>query len=66
MDLNQDVWKGLRANGHSIGIPYVQDGAGLFVLVDGIAMSIAEAKAVAQKRATVAEIADARNSAQGR
>ena len=62
MDLNQDVWDRLRANGHTIGTTYYQVGAGLLIDVDGVAMSTTDARAVAQKRATVAQIAQVRNS----
>ena len=64
-DPNRDVWEALTKSGHTLGTPYVQKGAGLFVMVDGVAMSIAGARAVAQKCATVAEIAGTRNAQPG-
>ena len=60
MDLNQDVWDGLRETGHTIGTPYVQDGVGLRVVVDGVAMSVADARAVNEGCVTVAQVAVAR------
>ena len=62
MDLNQNVWDDLRANGHIVGDPYIHEDGGLFIVVDGVAMTVMDATAVAQKRATVAQIAHARNS----
>ncbi len=41
---------------------YMQDGVGQLVVVDGVAMSVREARAIAEKRITVAEIAEAKKS----
>ena len=48
MDLNQDVWDRLREQGHTVGTPYGQQGGGLVVLVDKVAMSVKDARALAQ------------------
>lgn len=57
MDLNQDVWDRLREQGHTIGTPYAQAGAlGLFVVVDEVAMSLKDARALAHGRRTLSEI----------
>jgi hypothetical protein len=56
MDLNQDVWDRLREQGHIIGTPYVQEGAGPFVDVDHVAMSVKDARALAHGRITLQEI----------
>ena len=60
-DPNDDVWKTLRSGGHELGEPYIQEGGGLRVVVDGVAMSVRDARAVAEKRATVAQVAEARD-----
>lgn len=63
MDLNQDVWDRLREQGHAIGTPYVQSGAlGLFVVVDDVAMSIKDARALAHGRRTLSEIKEQRGA----
>ena len=59
MDLNQNVWDTLRANGHTLGVTYFQDGVGLLTVVDGVPMSVRNARAVSLRRATVAQIAEA-------
>jgi hypothetical protein len=56
MDLNQDVWDRLREQGRTIGTPYVQAGGGLFVVVDEVAMSIKDARALAHGRRAFEEI----------
>jgi hypothetical protein len=57
MDLNQDVWDRLREQGHTIGTPYGQAGAtGLFVVVDDVAMSMRDARALAHGRRALSEI----------
>ena len=57
MDLNQDVWDRLREQGHTIGTPYTQAGVvGLFVVVDEVAMSIKDARALAHGRRALSEI----------
>jgi hypothetical protein len=52
----------LRAQGHVVGTSYIQNGHGQLVVVDDVAMSIPDAKAVAKKHSTVAEIAAARKA----
>ena len=57
MDLNQDVWDRLREQGHTIGTPYAQAGVlGLFVVVDEVAMSLKDARALAHGRRTLSGI----------
>ena len=56
MDLNQDVWDRLREQGHTIGTPYIQEGSGLFVVVDAVAMSVKNARALAHGHITLAQI----------
>jgi hypothetical protein len=56
MDPNQDVWDRLREQGHTIGAPYVQEDSGLFVVVDTVAMSVKDARALAHGRVTLAQI----------
>ena len=56
MDFNQDVWDRLREQGHTVGIPYVQEGGGLFVVVDAVAMSVKDARALAHGHITLAQI----------
>ena len=63
MDLHQDVWDRLREQGHAIGVPYIQDGAGLFIVVDDVAMPIKDARALAHGRATLAQIKERLNEA---
>jgi hypothetical protein len=55
MDFNQDVWDRLREQGHTVGTPYVKDG-GLFVVVDAVAMSVKDARALAHGHITLAQI----------
>jgi hypothetical protein len=56
MDFNQDVWDRLREQGHTVGTPYVQEGGGLFVVVDAVAMSVKDARALAHGHITLAQI----------
>jgi hypothetical protein len=56
MDLNQDVWDRLREQGHTVGTPYVQAGAGLIVVVDDVAMPVKDARALAHGHVTLAQI----------
>jgi hypothetical protein len=56
MDLNQDVWDRLREQGHTIGAPHIQEGAGLVVVVDAVAMSVKDARALAHGHVTLAQI----------
>lgn len=56
MDLNQDVWDRLREQGHSVGTPYGKEGGGLFVVVDAVAMSVKDARALAHGHITLAQI----------
>ncbi len=55
MDHHQDVWDRLREQGHTIGEPYIQEGAGLFVVVDDVAMLVNDARALAHGRVTLAQ-----------
>lgn len=63
MDLMQKVWDKLRENGHILGDSYIQETGGQMIVVDGVAMSLPEAAAVAEKRMTIAEIALSRGPA---
>jgi hypothetical protein len=56
MDLNQDVWDRLREQGHTVGTPYGQQGGGLLVVVDKVAMSVKDARALAHGHITLAQI----------
>ena len=56
MDLNQDAWAKLKANGHALGRPYIQGGQGLMAVVDEVAIPMRLAKAVADKRLTFAAV----------
>jgi hypothetical protein len=56
MDFNQDVWDRLREQGHAVGTPYVQQGGGLLVVVDTVAMSVKDARALAHGHLTLAQI----------
>lgn len=49
MDLNQEVWDALRKQGHVLGTPYYQDGAGIMVVVDDVAMTIREARRLVRR-----------------
>ncbi len=53
MNSNQELWDRLREKGFTIGDIYVQTGAGpqdsrMYVVVDGVAMSFADARALDQ------------------
>jgi hypothetical protein len=56
VDLNQDIWDRLREQGHVVGAPYLQPGGGLFVVVDDVAMSSKDARALAYGHVTFAQI----------
>jgi hypothetical protein len=56
VDLNQDIWDRLREQGHAVGLPYVQPAGGLFVVVDDVAMSTKDARAIAHGHVTLAEV----------
>ena len=56
VDLNQDIWDRLREQGHAVGTPYVQAEGGLFVVVDAVAMSVKDARALAHGHITLAQI----------
>jgi len=56
MDLNQDIWDRLREQGHAVGMPYTQASGGLFVVVDDVAMSTKDARALAYGHVTIAQI----------
>ncbi len=56
MDMNQDVWDRLRQQGHSVGTPYAEASGGLFVVVDDVAMSTKDARALAHGHVTLAQI----------
>ena len=56
MDLHQDVWDRLREQGHAVGTPYVPVGGGLFVVVDEVAMSVKDARALAHGHVTLAQL----------
>jgi hypothetical protein len=62
MNLNQDVWDRLREQGHTIGTPYIKAGAGLCVVVDKVAMSIKDARALAHGRVTLLQITEQQGS----
>jgi hypothetical protein len=63
LDLNQDVWDRLREQGHVIGAPHIQNGRGLFIVVDSVAMPIKDARALAHGRVTLAQIKERLNQA---
>ncbi len=56
MDHNQDVWDRLREQGHVIGAPYIKEGAGLFVVVDDVAILVKDARALAHGHVTLAQL----------
>lgn len=56
MDMNQDIWDRLREQGHVVGTPYAQAAGGLLVLVDDVAMSTKDARALAHGHVTLAQI----------
>jgi hypothetical protein len=56
VDLNQDIWDRLREQGHVVGLPYVQAAGRLFVVVDDVVMSTKDARALAHRHVTLAEI----------
>ena len=62
MDPNQELWDRLRSNGHVISDFYVQTGVGplnarMYVVVDDIAMSFENARALDRGIRTIAGIA---------
>lgn len=65
LDLNADLWAGLRARGHIVNPetdrPYFQVGAGLMFTVDGVAMSVGDARALLDGHTTLKQIADRRS-----
>jgi hypothetical protein len=52
-----DMWARLRADGHKIGDPYMQEGRGMMAIIDEVAMPLRIARLVADKRVTVDEVA---------
>jgi hypothetical protein len=56
VDLNQDVWDRLREQGHTVGTPCVQAGGGLSVVVDDVAISVKDARALAHGHVTLVQI----------
>ena len=57
MDFHKEVLDTLRAKGRAVGAPYIQDGAGLFVVIDDVAVPIGFARELAEGRMTLTEIA---------
>lgn len=62
MNSNQELWDGLREKGFTIGDIYVQTGAGpqdgrMYVVVDSVAMSFADARALDRGVVTLSDIA---------
>ena len=62
MDFNQQLWDSLRAKGFTVGDVYVQEGVGpqsgrMYVVIDGISMSFADARALDRGLVTLSEIA---------
>lgn len=57
MDFNANTFEQLRARGYELGRPYVQDRAGLFVVVNNVAMPITAARQLAAGRTTLEAIA---------
>jgi hypothetical protein len=62
MDFNQQLWDSLRAKGFTIGDFYVQEGIGpqdgrMYVVIDGISMSFAAARALDRGVVTLSDIA---------
>lgn len=60
MDFMKQTCDALREQGHRVGDSY-HSGQQLLIVVDDVAMSFADATAVARRRVTVAEIAAARS-----
>jgi hypothetical protein len=65
MDEMKPTFDALRAAGHVIGDVYQQDGRGLMVVIDNVAIDFPAARAVARGWVTVAEIAAGRSRRQG-
>ena len=62
MDPNQELWDRLRSNGHVISDFYVQTGVGplnarMYVVIDDVAMSFENARALDRGILTIAGIA---------
>lgn len=67
MDVNQPTWNGLRAKGHSIDDFYVQSGVGqtggrMHVVVNGVAMTFEDARALDRGLVTLDQIAKYRTA----
>jgi hypothetical protein len=62
VDLNQDLWDGLKEAGHSVGPTRQYDGSGLLTEVDSVPMTPYEARLVLNGKVTPAEIHKARSS----
>jgi len=67
MDFNQRTWDSLRAKGYDIGDFYVQAGVGpaggrMYVVVNGVAMSFADARSLAKGIVTLGDIAKKRTA----
>jgi hypothetical protein len=65
-DINEQLWKNLRDKGYQIGDIYVQTGAAksgglLHVVINGVAMPLADAAALDQGIVTFDEISRHRN-----
>ena len=63
MSFNQKLWDSLKAKGHTISDVYVQTAVGpqggrMYVVVDGIAISFPEARALDHDVVTLTEIAE--------
>lgn len=62
MDPNQELWDRLRSNGHVISDFYVQTGVGpldarMYVVIDEVAMSLENARALDRGSLTISGIA---------
>lgn len=67
MDFNQRTWDSLRVKGYDIGDFYVQAGVGpaggrMYVVVNGVAMPFADARALAEGIVTLEDIAKKRTA----
>jgi hypothetical protein len=62
MDEMAPVCDKLRADGHTVGEAYVQAGGGMLIVIDGVAMSFSDARAVSLGWVTVDQVAQARSA----
>lgn len=57
MDFNKEVFDRLRSKGYLIGLTYQNQGRGLFVVINDVAMPIGLARHLDSGRVTIDEIA---------